>query len=113
MNTDKADNDLFIFDIWASYALTDKVTIAGEFDTQNDYMDGWLAFVSYKFSDKVSAAFRVSGVSWDGGGSDTKYTIAPTYTINSNLFLRAEFSQGNGDVQGDYTYLGAQIGFKF
>ncbi|MES1195203.1 MAG: outer membrane beta-barrel protein, partial [Opitutus sp.] len=112
-NTDKAPSDLFIFDLWASYNLTDKVTIAGEYDQQNDFMKGWLTFLSYKFNDNFSTAFRISGVNWDAGGNDTKYTIAPTYTINSNLFLRGEFSQGKGDVQGDYTYIGVQIGFKF
>jgi hypothetical protein len=112
-NTDKAASDLFIFDLWASYALTDKVTIAAEYDKQKDLLDGWLAFVSYKFSDKFSTAFRISGVSWEGGGDDTKYTIAPTYVIDSNLSLRAEFSEGKGDALGDYTYVGGQIVFKF
>ncbi|ACB77503.1 outer membrane beta-barrel protein [Opitutus terrae] len=111
-DTDGAADDLFIFDLWASYALTDKVTIAAEYDTQNDVMDGWLAFLSYKFNDQFSTAFRVSGVEWDGGGSDTKYTIAPTYTINANLALRAEVSVGEGDT-GDYTFYGVQAVFKF
>lgn len=111
-DTDGAASDLFVFDIWASYAVSDKVTIAGEYDTQEDVMSGWLAFLSYKFSDKFSTAFRVSGVKWDGGGSDTKYTIAPTYTINSNFALRGEFSIGEGD-SGDYTLFGAQVVFKF
>lgn len=112
-NTAGAADDLFIFDIWASYALSDKVTIAAEFDTQNDVMSGWLAFLSYKFTDKFSTAFRVSGVSWDAGGDDTKYTVAPTYTINGNFALRGEFSLGEGDGLGDYTFAGAQIVFKF
>lgn len=112
-NTYKSATDLFIFDLWASYALTDKVTIAAEYDTQNDYMDAWLAFVSYKVSDKFSTSFRVSGVSWDAGGNDTKYTVAPIYTINANLSLRAEFSVGNRDVGGDYTFVGGQVVFKF
>jgi putative OmpL-like beta-barrel porin-2 len=111
-NTDKAADDLFIFNTWASYALTDKVTIAGEFITQNDTMNGWLAFVSYKFTDKISTAFRISGVDWDGGGNDTKYTIAPTYTINSNFSLRGEVSQNKGD-SGDHTFVGVQAIFKF
>lgn len=111
-NTKGATDDLFIFDLWASYALTDKITIAGEYDTQNNYMNGWLAFVSYKIDDKFSTIFRVSGVDWDAGGSDTKYTVAPTYAIDSNLSLRAEFSVGNGD-SGDYTFIGGQVVFKF
>jgi hypothetical protein len=111
-DTEGAADSLFIFDLWASYAVSDKLTIAAEFDTQTDYMNGWLAFLSYKFTDKFSTAFRISGVEWDGGGSDTKYTIAPTYTVNNNLFFRAEFSVGDGDT-ADYNYVGAQIGFKF
>ena len=111
-NTYNSDTDLFIFDLWASYAVTDKLTVAAEYDTQNDYMSAWLTQAGYKFSDKFSGIVRISGVEWDGGGSDTKYTVAPTYTINSNLSLRAEFSAGDGD-SGDYTFLGGQVVFKF
>lgn len=112
-DTDKAANDTFVFDLWASYAVTDKVTIAAEYDKQNHVMDGWLAQLGYKFTDKFSTIFRVSGVNWkNGGGDDTKYTIAPTYTINSNFALRAEFSLGEGD-SGDYNFVGGQVIFKF
>lgn len=111
-NTYKSDKDLFIFDLWASYALTENLTLAAEYDTQNDVMNGWLAQASYKITDKFSVIGRVSGVEWDGGGSDTKYTIAPTFTLNPNLSLRAEFSVGNGD-SGDYTFVGGQVVFKF
>jgi len=112
-DTDGAADSLFIFDIWAQYAVSDKLTIAAEFDTQSDTLSAWLGFLSYKFSDNFSTAFRISGVSWDAGGDDTKYTIAPTYTVNSNLSFRAEFSAGEGDGLGDYTYLGGQVVFKF
>ncbi len=111
-NTYGAADDLFIFDLWASYALSDKVTIAAEIDTQKDVMTGWLTFLSYKVSDKFSTAFRISGVDWDAGGTDTKYTVAPTYTINSNFALRGEYSIGKGD-SGDYSFVGGQIVFKF
>ena len=101
-------DDLFIFDLWVSYALTDKVTIAAEYDTQNDLMQGYLAQVGYKFSDQFSLIFRASMVDWDDGRKEEKFTIAPTYTINSNFALRAEFSQGDG-----YSFVGSQIVFKF
>ncbi len=115
-NTKGATDDLFIFDLWASYAVTDKLTIAGEIDTNNnnggdDYV-GWLAFASYKFSDKFSTAFRLSGASKGPSGDETKYTIAPTYAIDANLLLRAEFSACSNDV-ADYTFIGGQIVFKF
>lgn len=111
-DTEGAADSLFIFDLWLSYAASDKLTLAAEFDTQKDVMTGWLAFASYKFNDKYTYAFRVSGVDWDGGGTDTKFTFAPTYTINSNLALRGEFSLGEGD-SGDYSLFGAQVIFKF
>jgi hypothetical protein len=111
-NTDKADSDLFIFDLWASYAVTDKLTLSAEYDTQNDFMDGWLAQAGYKISDKFSGIIRISGVDFDSGDSETKYTVAPTYTINSNLSLRAEFSAASRDA-GDYTFVGGQVVFKF
>lgn len=106
-DTDGALDDLFIFDLWASYAVTDKVTIAGEFDVQEDVGKGWLAFLSYKTSDQFSTAFRVSGAEWDAGGNDRKYTVAPTWTVNPNLAFRGEVSWGDG-VSGDYTFYGVQ-----
>jgi len=111
-DTHNATTDLFIFDLWASYALTDRITIAGEIDTQKDFADGWLAFLSYKFTDKFSTAFRISGVSWDAGGEDTKYTVAPTIALNSNLSLRAEYSIGEGD-SGDFDFFGVQAVLKW
>jgi hypothetical protein len=107
-----AADDLFIFDLWLSYAVNDNLTLSAEYDTQNDYMNGWLGQVGYKFSDKFSTIFRISGVEWDAGGSDSKYTVAPTYALNANFALRAEFSIGEGD-SGDYTFVGGQIVFKF
>jgi hypothetical protein len=115
-NTDGAADDLFIFDLWASYNVTDKLTIAGEIDTNNnnggdDYV-GWLAFANYKFSPKFSTAFRVSGASKGPFGDETKFTVAPTYAIDANLSLRAEFSSASTDAN-DYTFIGGQIVFKF
>lgn len=114
-DTDGAE-DLFVFDFWASYALTDKVTIAGEYAHYKDNADGktnsWLAFASYAFNDNWSIIGRISGADYDGGGDDMKYTVAPTYTINDNLAVRAEFSIGEGD-SGDYTFTGVQAVFKF
>jgi len=111
-DTDGAADDLFVFDLWASYAVSDKLTLAAEFDVQKDFMTGWLLFAGYSFTDQFSTIFRISGVEWDGGGNDTKYTIAPTLTINDNFALRAEFSVGEGD-SGDYTFIGGQVVFKF
>jgi hypothetical protein len=114
-DTKGAADELFIFDLWASYAVTDKLTLAAEYDMENDRLDAWLVQAGYKFTDKFSMNGRISGIKWDqkvGGGDDMKYTIAPIFTINSNFALRGEFSIGDGD-SGDYTFAGGQIVFKF
>jgi hypothetical protein len=112
-DTHNAANKLFIFDLWASYAVSDRVTIAGEFDLQDDVGEGWLAFLSYKFDDKFTTAFRVSGFHADAGGKDTKWTVAPTFALSSNASIRAEFSLGEGDVYGDYKFYGVQAVLKW
>lgn len=109
---DQTASDVFVFDLWASYAVSDTVTIAGEYTVNEDVAKTWLAFLSYKMSDQFSTIFRISGADWDAGGEDMKYTVAPTYTINDNLAFRAEFSAGEGD-SGDYTFFGVQAVFKF
>lgn len=107
--------DVMVYDVWASYALTDKLTIAGEWDKMDDVGDGWLAFLSYKFSDMFSSAFRVSGAKFDAGGDETKYTVAPTVTFSPNLSLRAEYTMAKRDavLGDDYDFVGVQVLFKF
>lgn len=104
--------DVAVYDLWASYALSPTVSIAGEYTKNTDVADSWLAFLSLKSSDTVSTIFRISGVSYDGGGDDMKYTVAPTYTINANLSIRAEISLEQGD-SGDGIGYGIQGVFKF
>lgn len=108
-------SDVFVFDLWASYALTDRVTIAGEYDQMDDTGDGFLGFVSYKFNDKFSTVFRASTWKWDdaaGGGREKKYTIAPTLTLTPNISFRAEYSKGDTPA-GDYDFIGIQGVLKF
>lgn len=105
--------DVAVYDLWASYALSDTISIAGEYTKNTDVANSWLAFLSYKSSDKVSTIFRISGQSRvGGGGDDMSYTIAPTYTINANLSIRGEVTMLDGD-SGDATLFGIQGVFKF
>ena len=112
-DTHRAANKLFIFDLWASYKVSDAVTIAGEFDVQDDVGKGWLAFLNYSVSKEFSTAFRVSGFKADAGGNDTKWTVAPTWTVSPNLALRAELSVADGDVYGKYNFYGVQAVLKW
>lgn len=116
-DTHRANDKLFIFDLWADYKISDTVTIAGEFDIQEGggalEGKGWLAFLSYAMSKEFSTAFRVSGFKADAGGDDTKWTIAPTWTLNSNLAVRGEVSFADGDNFGKYTFYGVQAVLKW
>lgn len=112
-DTHRAANKLFIFDLWAEYKLSDTVTLAGEFDVQDDVGKGWLAFLNYTATKNFSTAFRVSGFKADAGGNDTKWTVAPTWAINPNLALRGELSFSDGDVYGKYSFYGVQAVVKW
>lgn len=112
-DTHNAANKLFIFDLWAEYKLSDTVTLAGEFDIQDDVGKGWLAFLNWSVSKEFSTAFRVSGYKADGGGDDTKWTVAPTWTISPNLAFRAELSIADGDTWGKYNFYGVQAVLKW
>lgn len=87
---------IFTWDLWASYAISKEITIAGEYVTKDggagDEGYNWLAFLNYTSSDKVSTAFRISGEEVDNGPEFTKFTVCPAYKINDNLLVRAEYS---------------------
>ena len=110
-----------VYDLWASYAVSAKLTVAGEYSysdnafastTTNDY---WAAFATYAFTNKVSVTGRVSGVISDEAG--TQLTVSPTYTFNSNCAVRAEVTYSDSAqsaVQATSSlFYGIQGIFKF
>ncbi len=92
------------YDFWASYDLTDKLTIAGEIIYSDNTLSGansavgGLAFIKYAFTEKFSLVGRFGidevestpvGVS---AADNYKYTISPTYAFNEHFLVRAEVS---------------------
>lgn len=114
-DTDGTDSSLAVFDIWASYKVSDKVTVAGEFDTSNDVGTGVLGLVQYSFTDKFSVIGRGSAAYFrKGKGNDVvAATVAPTYTFNQNFSLRAEATFSTYDTGPDATFYGVQAVLKF
>lgn len=92
-NVDDA-TDVFSSVTWASYNVTDKLTVAGEFTYMDEVTNySWQALANYAFTGHVSAAVRVSGADYcDGTADEVKYSFAPTYTINDYASLRAGVS---------------------
>lgn len=120
--TDGTPGEDKVYDLWASYALSESVTVAAEYDIYEDVSKAWLALVQYKFCDKLSAIARVSSIDVDASGDCGTYlTVAPTYVFTENFSLRAEVSYadspeavvGTHPLSGKGYFYGAQAVFKF
>ncbi len=128
--------DILGLDFWASYQVNKETVVAAEYAYKDggDFNTGynWLALVGYTFTDKISGIARISGESWDTayegeegnyesasstGISTTKYTkftLCPTYTVNANLSVRAEYSYidyAKSSLKANF--FGVQAIFKF
>lgn len=124
-DTDDLAGDNFVtYDFWASYDITDKMTVAGEIAyNENGFQDGiqGLLFLKYAFTEQFSTVFRFGydTVDYDGGGEfdGYKYTIAPAYAFNEHFTLRGELSYTDGDVDDfadtDTLFAGVQALLKF
>lgn len=110
-----AGADWQTYDIWASYELTDKLTVAAEIAYHdNRVTEGvqGLAFAKYAFTDKFSMVGRFGIDEVNTGGTDNyKYTVSPTYVINEHLLVRAELSYS--DNVNDALFSGVQALLTF
>lgn len=113
-------HNVLTLDVWAQYALSKQVTVAGEVlhkdggDTAKGYT--WLAYLNYAFTDKVSTVFRISGEKLDDKtpGSDfTQYTVGPAFKVSDNLTVRTELSYYDYDNGAERTLFGVQGVFRF
>lgn len=101
----------YVFDIWASYKISDSITVAAEYSTSEDVSTSYLALLQYTFSDKISSIFRWSAQETDATGEYATYlTVAPTYVINDNFSVRGEVSYLD---QPKTAFYGIQGIFKF
>lgn len=107
--------DFSTYDVWASYDLSDKLTIAGEVAyNDNGPVTGvqGLAFLKYAFTKQFSTVLRFGTDQFDTGGTDTyKYTFAPTYAFTDNFLVRAELTAT--DAAETSTFSGVQALLKF
>lgn len=111
-DTEGATYDVGVFDVWISYAVTPKLTVAAEYVVNNHVAKSWLTFAQYSFTDRFFLVGRLSGIDYDAGGDAFKYTIAPTFVVNQHLSVRGEYSHTN-DAVIDTDFYGVQAVFKF
>lgn len=126
-DTDDVAGDNFVtYDFWASYDISDKMTVAGELAyNENGFQDGiqGLLFLKYAFTEQFSTVFRFGydTVDYDGGGEydGFKYTIAPSYVVNEHLTLRGEVSYTDSELDfgtgldGEQLFAGVQALLTF
>ncbi|MEO7099927.1 MAG: outer membrane beta-barrel protein [Luteolibacter sp.] len=115
--------DFSSYDFWASYDISDKLTIASEIIYADNTLSGansavgGLAFLKYAFTDKFSTVFRFGIDEVESTGptviapDNYKYTISPTYAFNEHFLMRAEVSYT--DSATDVFFSGVQALVKF
>jgi hypothetical protein len=116
-NTDDLGLEDFVtYDLWASYDLTDKLTIAGEIAYHDSGPNGFagLGLLKYAFTDKFSTVLRFGIDEYKSGGSDTyRYTFAPTYAFCESFLVRGEVTFSDTFEDGDTVFSGIQAVAKF
>jgi hypothetical protein len=116
-------HSMTVWDAWAEYKIG-KATLAAEFATKNGGSgvrgDSWLVYWNHAFTPKFSTTFRIGGQKLSNstmratGASDyEQYTVAPTWKINDNFSVRAEWSYYDMDNGDTRNFLGVQALFKF
>ncbi|RRJ95763.1 hypothetical protein Ga0100231_017250 [Opitutaceae bacterium TAV4] len=119
------DSSSWTLDLWASYALTDKLTLGAELAYVEDYYSfAWLLSANYAITDKFSTAARISGIKgehkYDEDAdvnyktSGYKFSVGPAYALTDYFSVRGELSytKNNGGDSDVYFY-GVQALFKF
>jgi Putative beta-barrel porin-2, OmpL-like. bbp2 len=103
---DVKDNKSYnTYDVWASYDLTSKFTLVGEYATVEDATDyTWNLLAKYALTADLSVAARTTGAeaaNLAGGGKTFGYGLASTYTLTKNFAVKAEVTNTEKDLGAD------------
>ncbi len=114
------NDEVTIYDVWASYKISDVLTVAAEYvfkksDTALEG-DNFLLFANYTIDPKTSVAFRLSGEDVKNGPGFFKGTVSPAVKVTENLLIRGELSYYDyfdSTVLDNATFVGVQGVFTF
>jgi hypothetical protein len=117
-------HSISVWDLWVEYKLGSATTLAAEFATKNGGPgvrgDSWLVYLNQAFSPNFSTVFRVgaqslsnSTVAATGQDDYEQYTIAPTWKVNDNFAVRAEYSYYDMTAGASRNFFGVQGLFRF
>ncbi len=112
---DAGQGNTYTADVWASYAVTDKFSLAAEYALVEDAVKAsWLVQGTYALLTDLSVAGRVTGSDGDNGASDAiGYGVASTYTITPNFYVKGEVTKTDYDAGSDVFSYALQGIFKF
>ncbi len=122
-NTDgPTAKDLYTYNAWAAYALTDKLTLVASYANTSDFVSfSYTLQASYALTDALSVAARYGAVDGEtalftGNASSnySEYGVAGTYTLTKNFSIKSEVNQKNFvDGEPDALFYAVQGIFKF
>lgn len=120
-NTDGNVDEIKTYNAWASYALTDKLTLVGSWARTEDFVSfSYTVQASYAVSDALSVAARYGAVDGEAnllGNGATNYSefgVASTYTFTPNFAIKSEVNKKDfNDGASDVFFYAVQGLFKF
>ena len=120
-NDEHGTTNKYMFDVWATYELTDKLTVGGEVSFLKNDSLSFIGTAQYAFTEDFFLLGRVSAQRVENSSNTwgSYWTIAPTYKLSENLLVRAEYSySASGRVPGwsvgaRGSFYGAQVLLTF
>jgi hypothetical protein len=112
--TDAVAGDITTYNVWGSYAFTDKFSVAAEYAATEDVVDtSWLLQGTYIVNDSIAVSGRVTAQETPGSNG-FGYGVASTYTITENFAVKGEVTATDFDAGASDTFTYAIQGlFKF
>ncbi len=103
------------FSAWASYALTDKLTLVGEYGSIVDAVDySYTLMATYAVTDALSVAGRFGYIEKVTDADYSEFGAASTYTFTKNFSLKGEVTKRDLNNGEDNAFFYAAQGiFKF
>lgn len=115
--------DVETYNVWAAYAVTDKLTLVGSWARTEDFVSCSYTFLAtYAVSDALSVAARYGaadgsanlGLTSTPASNYSEIGVASTYTFTENFAIKGEVNKKDfNDGAGDTVFYAVQGLFKF
>jgi hypothetical protein len=118
-DTEGAAKAVTTYSSWAAYALSEKVTLVGEYastfnsgSAAGDVSCSYTALATYAFTSEFALSARV-GVNDSKADNYLGYGLAPVYTLTKNFSIKGDISKKDNQIGTDSFTYALQGIFKF